>query len=157
MLIHFFEKVRAYGVPVTIRELLDLISALEAGVVHADLDDFYSLSRATMVKNEAHFDRFDRAFKDFWDGVASLDEIFGEIPEEWLRKIAEKTLTDEEKAQIEALGGFDKVMEALRERLENQEKRHHGGSKNIGTAGTSPFGAYGYNPEGVRIGKGEPQ
>ncbi len=155
MLIHFFEKIRAYGVPVTIRELLDLISALEVGVVHADLDDFYALSRATLVKNEAHFDRFDRAFKDFWDGVASLDEIFGEIPEEWLRKIAEKTLTDEEKAQIEALGGFDKVMEALRERLENQEKRHQGGNKNIGTAGTSPFGAYGYNPEGVRIGQAE--
>ena len=155
MLIHFFEKVRAYGVPATIRELLDLIAALEAGVVHANVDEFYALSRAALVKNEAHFDRFDRAFRDFWDGVASLEEIFGEIPEEWLRKIAEKTLTDEEKAQIEALGGFDKVMEALKERLENQEKRHEGGSKNIGTGGTSPFGAYGYNPEGIRIGQKE--
>ena len=134
MLIHFFEKVRAYGVPATIRELLDLIAALDAGVVYANVDEFYSLSRATLVKNEAHFDRFDRAFRDFWEGVASLEEIFGQIPEEWLRKIAEKTLTDEEKAQIEALGGFDKVMEALKERLENQEKRHEGGSKNIGFA-----------------------
>ena len=155
MLIHFFEKVRAYGVPATIRELLDLIAALDAGVVYANVDEFYSLSRATLVKNEAHFDRFVRAFRDFWEGVASLEEIFGEIPEEWLRKITEKTLTEEEKAQIEALGGFDKVMEALKERLENQEKRHEGGSKNIGTGGTSPFGAYGYNPEGIRIGQKE--
>ena len=153
MLLNFFETVRKYEVPVTIREHLDLLRCLDRQVVAGSIDDFYTLSRMVMVKDEKHFDRFDRAFQDFFKGVESLDEIFGEIPEDWLTKMAEKHLSEEEKAAIEAAGGFEELMKRLKERLENQDKRHQGGSKNIGTAGTSPFGAYGYNPEGVRIGQ----
>lgn len=155
MLIGFFNKVREYRVPCTIRELLDLIRALEQNVVYANIDDFYTLSRAILVKDESYFDRFDRAFADYFKGVESLDIDLSGIPDEWLRKQLEKTLTDEEKEAIEAMGGFDKLMETLAERLAEQEKRHQGGNKWIGTGGTSPFGAYGYNPEGVRIGQKE--
>lgn len=155
MLIGFFLKVREYKVPCTIRELLDLIRALERHVVFADLDEFYAVSRAILVKDESHFDKFDRAFADYFKGVESLDLDLSQIPEDWLRKQLEKSLTDEEKAQIEALGGLEKLMETLAERLKEQEKRHQGGNKWIGTGGTSPFGAYGYNPEGVRIGQNE--
>lgn len=153
MLIDFFCKVRDYKVPCTLRELLDLLRALEQGVVFASIDDFYSVSRTILVKDEAHFDKFDRAFADYFKGVASLELDLSEIPEEWLRKHFEKQLSDEEKAKITALGGLDNLMETLAERLKEQEKRHQGGNKWIGTGGTSPFGAYGYNPEGVRIGQ----
>lgn len=155
MLIDFFSKVREYKVPCTIRELLDLIRALEQHVVFANLDDFYAVSRAILVKDESHFDKFDRAFADYFKGVESLELDLSGVPEDWLRKQLEKTLTDEEKAQLEAMGGLDKLMETLAERLKEQEKRHQGGNKWIGTGGTSPFGAYGYNPEGVRIGQKE--
>jgi uncharacterized protein with von Willebrand factor type A (vWA) domain len=155
MLIDFFCKVRDYKVPCTLRELLDLIRALEQGVVFASIDDFYSVSRTVLVKDEAHFDKFDRAFADYFKGVASLDLDLSEIPEDWLRKHFEKQLSAEEKAKIKALGGLDKLMETLAERLKEQEKRHEGGNKWIGTGGTSPFGANGYNPEGVRIGQEE--
>lgn len=155
MLIGFFLKVREYKVPCTIRELLDLIRALEQYVVFANLDEFYAVSRAILVKDESLFDKFDRAFADYFKGVESLDLDLSQIPEDWLRKQLEKSLTDEEKAQIETLGGFDKLMETLAERLKEQEKRHQGGNKWIGTGGTSPFGAYGYNPEGVRVGQNE--
>ena len=131
-----------------------MLDGLNQHVIYGDVDDFYHLSRICLVKNEAHFDRFDRAFAEYFKGVEKLDDLFGkELPEEWLRKLAEKILTDEEKKLIEALGGFDKLMETLKKRLEEQKGRHQGGSKWIGTAGTSPFGAYGYNPEGVRIGQ----
>ena len=155
MLIDFFYKIRAYQVPVTIREFLDLLRAMKAEVIYGSIEDFYSLARITLIKEEKHFDKFARAFADYFKGIESLDEIMGEVPDEWLKKLAEKNLSDEEKAMIESLGGFEKLMETLKERLEEQKKRHQGGSKWIGTAGTSPFGAYGYNPEGVRIGQHE--
>jgi len=153
MLIDFFCKVRDYKVPCTLRELLDFIRALEQGVVFASIDDFYALSKTVLVKDEVNFDKFDRAFADYFKGVASLELDLSEIPEDWLKKHFEKQLSAEEKAKIEALGGLDKLMETLAERLKEQEKRHQGGNKWIGTGGTSPFGAYGYNPEGVRIGQ----
>jgi len=153
MLIDFFTKVRAYQVPCTLRELLDLIRALEKNVVFADIDEFYALSRIILVKDEAHFDKFDRAFADYFTGVSSVDLDLSGIPEEWLKKQAEKQLSAAEKEKIKALGGLDKLMETLAERLKEQEKRHQGGNKWIGTGGTSPFGAHGYNPEGVRIGQ----
>ena len=155
MLIGFFSKVREYKVPCTMRELLDLVRALEQQVVFANIDDFYIISRAILVKDESYFDKFDRAFADYFKGVESLELDLDGIPEDWLRKQLEKSLTEEEKAQLEAVGGFDKLMETLAERLKEQEKRHQGGNKWIGTGGTSPFGAYGYNPEGIRIGQEE--
>jgi len=153
MLIGFFSKVREYKVPCTIRELLDLIRALEQQVIFANIDDFYVISRAILVKDESYFDKFDRAFADYFKGVESLELDLDGIPEDWLRKQLEKSLTEEEKAQLEAVGGFDKLMETLAERLKEQKKRHQGGNKWVGTGGTSPFGAYGYNPEGIRIGQ----
>jgi uncharacterized protein with von Willebrand factor type A (vWA) domain len=153
MLVDFFLKLRAYGLPVTLRELLDLLSALEARVIHGSIDDFHALARLCLVKDETRFDRFDLAFKDFFEGVQSLAEVLGEIPYEWLRQEALRLLSEEEKAKIRSLGGFEELMRTLAQRLAEQEKRHQGGSKMIGTAGTSPFGAYGYNPEGVRIGQ----
>ena len=153
MLVDFFECVRAHRVPATVRELLDLLNALDKSVVLGSVDDFYSLSKICLVKDERHYDRFDQAFGHYFKGIARIEEIFGEVPEEWLRKQAEKLLTDEEKARIEALGGFEELMKTLQERLAEQQKRHQGGSKWVGTAGTSPFGAYGYNPEGIRIGQ----
>jgi uncharacterized protein with von Willebrand factor type A (vWA) domain len=153
MLVDFFLKLRAYGLPVTLRELLDLLNALDARVIHGSIDDFYQLSRLCLVKDETRYDRFDLAFRDFFEGVQSLAEILGEIPMEWLRKEAERLLSEEEKARIQSLGGFEELMRTLAQRLAEQEKRHQGGNKMIGTAGISPFGAYGYNPEGVRIGQ----
>ncbi len=155
MLIDFFCKVREYKVPCTLRELLDLIRVLEKRVVFANIDDFYTISRVVLVKDEAHFDKFDRAFADYFKGVSSLDLDLSKIPEDWLKKQLEKQLSAEEKEKIKSLGGFDKLMETLAERLKEQEKRHQGGNKWIGTGGTSPFGAYGYNPEGIRIGQNE--
>ncbi|HXS52299.1 MAG TPA: hypothetical protein VN782_07200 [Usitatibacter sp.] len=154
MLFDFFFTVRKAGVPASVKEFLTLLEALDEGVVHGSVDGFYSLARLCLVKDEAYFDRFDLAFAAYFKGVASIpDAIVAEIPHEWLRKMAERWLTEEEKAKIAALGGWEKLLQTLRERLEEQEGRHQGGSKWIGTAGTSPFGAYGFNPEGVRIGQ----
>src|SRR6185295_7855214 len=116
-------------------------------------DDFYLLARVCLVKDEKYYDRYDRVFAAYFKGIIDVEGLTLVIPEEWLRKLAEKVLTDEEKQMIEAMGGWDKLMETLRQRLEEQKGRHQGGNKWIGTAGTSPFGAYGYNPEGVRIGQ----
>lgn len=156
MFIDFFLQLRDADVPCSLREFLTLIEAVESGHAAFDLEGFYYLSRSALVKDERNLDKFDRVFGSVFKGLeppegeAATDH---EIPEEWLRKLAEKILTEEEKQQIEAMGGFDKLMETLKKRLEEQKKRHQGGSKWIGTAGTSPFGAYGYNPEGVRIGQ----
>ena len=157
MFLPFFDALRRTGVPVTLREYLGFLGALDAGLATYDVDAFYYLARTIMVKNEAHLDRFDRAFAESFQGIEAipLDAVVDalDLPEDWLRKMAEKHLSPEEKAEIEALGGFEKLMETLRERLKEQQGRHQGGSKWVGTAGTSPFGAYGYNPEGVRIGQ----
>jgi uncharacterized protein len=155
MLIEFFLKLKESGVPVSVREFLTLLEALQKRVVSGNVDDFYYLARACLVKDEKYFDRFDRAFGAYFKGVLDVEGIAALIPEEWLKKLAEKHLTEEEKKLVEALGGWDKLMETLKQRLEEQKGRHQGGSKWIGTAGTSPFGAYGYNPEGVRIGQHE--
>ncbi len=154
MLIGFFLHLREAGLPVSIREFLDLLAALRERVAFASLEDFYFLSRACLVKEEKYFDRFDRAFGAYFEGLEMLDEVLAAaIPEDWLRKQFEENLTDEEKARIEALGGLDKLMEEFRKRLEEQRERHEGGNRWIGTGGTSPFGAYGYNPEGIRLGQ----
>ena len=154
MLIPFFFQLRAGGVRVSITEFLTLLEVLQRRLAGYSVDEFYYLARACLVKDEALYDRFDRVFGAHFRGIQELfgDEL-AELPEDWLRKQFERHLTDEEKAQIEALGGWEKLMETLRRRLAEQEKRHEGGSKWIGTAGTSPFGAYGYNPEGIRIGQ----
>ncbi|PST18190.1 VWA domain-containing protein [Rhizobium sp. JAB6] len=160
MFIPFFLKLRQAKVPVTLREFLSLLEGMEEGIADWDVEAFYYLARATLIKDERFIDRFDQIFADYFRGVEAIggnaDEEAVEpatIPEEWLRKLAERHLSEEERRQIEALGGFDKLMETLRERLGEQKGRHQGGSKWIGTSGTSPFGAYGYNPEGVRIGQ----
>jgi len=144
-------------VPVSLREYLTFLDAMSAGLVTYDIDGFYYLARSAMVKDERHIDRFDRAFANSFSGLESItaEQVLEavDLPADWLEKMAEKHLTPEEKAEIEALGGFDKLMETLRERLREQQGRHQGGNKWIGTAGTSPFGAHGYNPEGVRIGQ----
>ena len=156
MLLNFFTSLREAQVPVTLREYLSLMEALDAGLGDMSVDNFYILARTILVKDERNLDKFDRVFATMFRGLESLLQAMNkaEIPEEWLRKLAEKYLTDEEKAQIEALG-WDKLMETLKKRLEEQKGRHEGGNKWIGTAGTSPFGANGYNPEGVRIGQGQ--
>src|SRR3954463_15343128 len=158
MFIAFFLALRAAKVPVSLREFLTLQQAIATGLAEFDVEKFYFLARATLVKDERHIDRFDRVFGECFKGLeppegAGETATTIDLPEEWLRKLAEKHLTEEEKAEIEALGGWDKLMETLRQRLAEQKGRHQGGSKWIGTAGTSPFGAYGYNPEGVRIGQ----
>ena len=154
MFINFFYELKKAKIPVTLREYLTLIEATKAGVADYKIEHFYFLSRAALVKDERNLDKFDKVFGAVFKGIESIAEDgTAEIPEEWLRKLAEKTLTEEEKAAIEALGGFDKLMETLKKRLEEQKERHQGGNKWIGTAGTSPFGAHGYNPEGVRIGQ----
>ena len=159
MFLRFFENLRAAEIPVSLHEFLSFLEALKAQTVIYDVEAFYYLARLTMVKDERFLDRFDVAFAQTFDGVeaATLAEIMEkvDIPEEWLRKMAEKSMSAEEMAKIESLGGFEALMETLKQRLKEQEKRHQGGSKWIGTAGTSPFGAYGYNPEGIRIGQHE--
>ncbi|PYC48446.1 VWA domain-containing protein [Litorivita pollutaquae] len=159
MFLPFFENLRSAGLPVSLREYLTFLEGMRAGLVTYDPEAFYYLARAAMVKDERHIDRFDRAFAISFKGLdtISTDDMLEavDIPEEWLRKMAEKHLTEEEKAEIEALGGFEKLMETLKKRLEEQKGRHQGGNKWVGTAGTSPFGAEGYNPEGVRIGQKE--
>ena len=154
MLVRFFLLLKSAGVPVTITELMTLLEALARGLGLASAERFYHLARTCLVKDERYYDRFDRAFAAHFKGA---EEIFAqlarELPADWLEKILVRDLSEEEKAQIQALGGWDELMETLRKRLEEQEGRHQGGNKWIGTAGTSPFGAYGYNPEGVRIGQ----
>ena len=154
MFTNFFLELKNAKVPVSIKEYLALLEAMDAHLADYSVDDFYYLSRSIMVKDERNIDKFDRVFGHVFKGLEkAADAATAEIPEEWLRKLAEKLLTEEEKKQIEALGGWEKLMETLKKRLEEQQKRHQGGSKWIGTAGTSPFGAYGFNPEGVRIGQ----
>src|SRR5918997_370797 len=154
MFLAFFAELRAAKIPVTLREYLTLLDALDQDVADKRVEDFYYLSRACLVKDERNLDRFDRVFSHVFKGLETLGEALeqAEIPAEWLKKMAERYLTEEEKRQIEALG-WDKLLETLRERMKEQKGRHQGGKKWIGTAGTSPFGAYGYNPEGVRIGQ----
>jgi uncharacterized protein with von Willebrand factor type A (vWA) domain len=149
----FFTRLKDYKVPVSIKEWLTFLEAMQKGVISPSIDEFYYLSRTTLVKDESNFDKFDRAFAEFFKGIESIAGVEFDVPLEWLLKQAELNLSEEEKAMIEALGGWDKLMETLKKRLEEQKGRHQGGNKWIGTAGTSPFGAYGYNPEGVRIGQ----
>jgi uncharacterized protein len=149
----FFTELRAARVPVSLKEYLVLVEALDKEAIDLRVEDFYYLSRATLVKDERHLDKFDRVFGAVFKGLENTsDAVNAEIPAEWLRLLTQKFLTEEEKAQIKALGGWDKLMETLKQRLEEQKKRHEGGSKWIGTGGTSPFGNGGYNPEGIRIG-----
>ncbi|MBQ4876943.1 VWA domain-containing protein [Pseudoalteromonas luteoviolacea] len=159
MLIEFLFTLRRHGIKASLRELLDCLSALEQGLCFGNIDDFYTLSKVIFVKDETLFDKFDRAFADYFHGVAQVDLASAiqqqALPADWLRKDFEKQLSEEEKAKLKALGGLDKLMETLKRRLEEQQKRHAGGNKWVGTGGTSPFGAYGYNPEGVRIGQHE--
>ena len=159
MFLPFFDNLRAHKIPVSLREFLSFLEAMKAGLATYDMDQFYLLGRTILVKDERNLDKFDRAFAATFEGLEGispqdmLEQM--DLPEDWLRKMAEKTLSEADKAEIEALGGFDKLMETLRKRLEVQKGRHQGGSKWVGTAGTSPFGAYGYNPEGVRISQDE--
>ena len=154
MLIPFFFMLRDGGMKTSITELLTLLEAMKTGIAGQSVDDFYFLARATLVKDESQLDKFDRIFAVYFKGIEdSLADLFQDIPDEWLQQRAELMLSDEERAQIEAMGGFDELMKALQERLNEQDERHEGGNKWIGTAGTSPFGAYGFNPEGVRMGQ----
>ncbi|MGQ0673779.1 MAG: vWA domain-containing protein [Hyphomicrobium sp.] len=159
MFISFFNELRAARVPVTLMEYLTLLQALEADVAGREVESFYYLARTTLVKDERHLDRFDQVFAHVFKGLELMADAAAaekaEIPEEWLRAMSQLYLTDEEKARIEALGGWEKIMEELRKRLAEQQGRHQGGNKWIGTGGTSPYGAYGYNPAGIRIGQHE--
>ncbi|SLN14000.1 vWA domain-containing protein [Roseisalinus antarcticus] len=159
MLLPFFDALRSHKVPVSVREFLTFLEALRRDLVTYDVDGFYYLARSAMVKDERHIDRFDRAFASAFGGLAQITpaQVLAalDLPPDWLAKQAEKHLTPSEMAEVRALGGFETLMETLRQRLAEQEGRHQGGSKWVGTAGTSPFGAYGYNPEGVRIGQDE--
>ncbi len=153
MLVNFFQGLRDAGVPVTTRELLDLIEGMQRHVVFGSIDDFYYFSRTCMVKDEKYFDRFDRAFGLHFKDLEALDDVIEAlIPDEWLRSEFLKHLSEEEKAKIESLGGLEKLIEEFKKRLEEQKKRHQGGNKWIGTGGTSPFGQEGYHPEGIRVG-----
>jgi uncharacterized protein len=154
MFVTFFHELKSAGVPVTLREYLTLMDAMQLDLASRRVEEFYYLSRAALVKDERNLDKFDRVFGHVFKGLEFMSEgLAAEIPAEWLKKLTEKYLTEEEKQQIEALGGLDKLLETLRQRLSEQKGRHQGGAKWIGTGGTSPFGAYGYNPEGVRIGQ----
>ena len=153
LLIDFFLHLKSAKLPVSTREFLTLLDALKHDVVSTSIDDFYFLARTCLVKDEALYDRFNLAFGAYFKGVDGVLDIHAGIPESWLRKMIEANLTDEEKAMIAALGGWDQLMQTLRRRLDEQQGRHQGGSKWVGTGGTSPFGAYGYNPEGIRIGQ----
>ncbi|CAD6507702.1 hypothetical protein LMG27952_00113 [Paraburkholderia hiiakae] len=152
MLIDFFYTLRDAKLPVSVKEYLTLVEALKERVIAPSLDDFYYLARMTLVKDEQYFDRFDQAFGAYFRGIEKKSELAFEIPEDWLKKRLERDFTPEQRAQIEAMGGLDKLMERLKELFEEQKERHEGGSKWIGTGGTSPFGHGGYNPEGIRIG-----
>ena len=153
MLVRFFFDLRTAGVPVSLTEFLSLLQALEARVASCSAEEFYWLARLALVKDERHFDRFDRVFAQHFEGAERLfEKIIAEVPADWLKQLAERVLSEEERRKIEALGSWDKLLETLRQRLAEQKERHEGGSKWIGTGGTSPFGSGGYNPEGVRIG-----
>ncbi|WP_297693308.1 VWA domain-containing protein [Phenylobacterium sp.] len=154
MFMRFFTELREAKVPVTLKEYLMLMEGLDRQVIDRSVDDFYYLSRTALVKDEKNLDRFDQVFAHVFKGMEKLhDGVTADIPSEWLKKISDQFLTDEEKAQIEAMGGFDKLMEALAERMREQKERHEKGDKAIGQGGTSPFGADGYHPEGIRIGQ----
>ena len=154
MFVDFFLTLKTAKVPVTLREYLTLLEAMKKGVGQFNIDNFYYLSRSCLVKDERNLDKFDRAFGQCFEGLEFGEDIFeADIPEEWLRKVAERVMTPEEMAEVESLGGWQKLMDTLKDRLAEQGKRHEGGSKMIGTGGTSPFGAHGYNPEGIRIGQ----
>jgi uncharacterized protein with von Willebrand factor type A (vWA) domain len=156
MFLDFFLLLKNDGLPVTINEYLTLLEALDSEIVEYNVDDFYYLSRSILIKHEQHIDRFDVLFGRYFRGIETIDnEQFMKIPEEWLRRGMERILTEEDMALIKAMGGLDKLMERLKELMDEQKNRHAGGSKWIGTGGTSPFGAYGYNPEGIRIGQTE--
>ena len=156
MFVEFFLALKEAHIPVTLREFLVLLEAMERKVVSFNVDDFYFLSRSSLVKDERNLDKFDQVFGSCFEGLEFGQDLFETgIPDDWLQKLAERVMTTEEMAEIKSLGGWEKLMETLRERLAEQNKRHQGGSKMIGTGGTSPFGAYGYNPEGVRIGQNE--
>jgi uncharacterized protein with von Willebrand factor type A (vWA) domain len=155
MFTNFFYELKEGGVPVSIKEYLMLMEAMKAGCSNFSVDDFYYLSRSAFVKDEKNLDKFDRVFGKVFEGIEFIGEETVDIPEEWLKKMAELYLSKEEMEKIEAMGSWDEIMETLKKRLEEQEGRHQGGNKWVGTAGTSPFGAYGYNPEGVRIGQKE--
>jgi len=149
----FFHKLKKTGIPVSIREYLDFISGLGKGVTQLDTNMFYYFARSSLVKDEKYFDRFDKVFSEFFEGALNAgEEILANIPEQWIKDALQKNLSEEEKRKIESLGGWDKLLETLKERLKEQKKRHQGGNKWIGTGGTSPFGSGGYNPEGIRIG-----
>ncbi len=153
MFIDFFLRLKAAGLPVSLKEHLTLMEAMDADIPARRVEDFYVVARACLVKDERHLDRFDRVFGEAFKGMETVAGVeTAEVPEEWLRSLAERYFSEDDKAQIEALGGFDKLMETLRERLKEQTGRHEGGNRWIGTGGTSPFGSGGYNPEGVRIG-----
>jgi uncharacterized protein with von Willebrand factor type A (vWA) domain len=153
MLVQFFLSLKSAGVPVTVRELLDLLAGLEARLAFLDVDEFYQLARICMVKDEKYYDRFDKAFGSYFSDLSTLEDIIeAVIPDDWLRREFLKQLSDEDNAKIESLGGLDKLIEEFKKRLDEQKKRHAGGNKWIGTGGTSPFGHSGYNPEGVRVG-----
>jgi uncharacterized protein with von Willebrand factor type A (vWA) domain len=154
MFVAFFHELKTAGVPVTLREYLTLMEAMEQDLAGRRVEDFYYLARTALVKDERNLDKFDRVFGHVFKGLESTSEaLTSDIPAEWLKKLAEKYLSEEERKEIEAVGGLDKLLELLRQRMREQKGRHQGGKKWIGTAGTSPFGAYGYNPEGVRIGQ----
>ncbi|MFP4004716.1 MAG: vWA domain-containing protein [Alphaproteobacteria bacterium] len=153
MFLNFFHELRRAGIPVTLKEYMLLLEAVAAGLANMKVEDFYYLARAALVKDERYLDRFDQVFGHVFKGLEYMDEFLSaDIPEEWLKALSEKFLTEEEKAQIEAMGGWEKLMEELKKRLEEQKERHEGGDRWIGTGGTSPYGNAGYNPEGVRIG-----
>jgi uncharacterized protein with von Willebrand factor type A (vWA) domain len=153
MLVRFFGDLRAGGIPVTLPEFLSLLEALEARIAAHSPEEFYYLARLALVKDERHFDRFDRVFAEHFAGAEKVfEKLVAGLPEEWLKQLTDRLLTDEEKARVESLGGWNELLETLRERLAEQKERHEGGSKWIGTGGTSPFGHGGFNPEGVRIG-----
>ncbi|RUO62241.1 vWA domain-containing protein [Pseudidiomarina insulisalsae] len=152
MLIEFFFCLRKHGLKTSITELMDLLAALEKRVVFAEVEAFYYLARLTLVKDESQFDRFDRAFAEYFEGVEQVD-LASAIPEDWLRRSLQRQLSEEDKAKLQSMGGLDELLKAFQERMKEQQKRHAGGNKWIGTGGTSPFGAYGYHPEGIRIGQ----
>ncbi|SVB82865.1 uncharacterized protein METZ01_LOCUS235719, partial [marine metagenome] len=153
MFISLFNTLKSTGVPCTLRELLDLIGAVEKKLAFADMQDFYYLSRATLVKDEKHYDKFDRAFDIYFKGIESIDDILEMlIPEDWLKAEFEKYLTEEELEKIKSLGGLEKLLEEFKKRMQEQEEKHEGGNKWVGTEGTSPFGNDGDHPEGIRVG-----
>lgn len=154
MLVEFFYELREAGLKPSVTEYLTLLEALAARVGGMSVTNFYYLSRASLIKDETQFDRFDQVFGHYFEGIqASTEDLTTEIPDEWLAQMDQLQLTEEQKAEVEAMGGWDKLMETLKQRLEEQDERHEGGNKWIGTAGRSPFGAFGYNPEGIRIGQ----